>query len=375
MVDSWNANSAGGAQGMQGQPPAPPGGPAGYGYGHAPPPRRGGLFTGLLRPGLLIALLLFTFIIGFYTALIVINTQPGPAVSVYEDGDPTERIAIIPAVGLIDDGLAEFVRQAVKDAIEDDSIKAVVVRVDSPGGAVTASDEISHHFKRLKEKRGVPIIASYGDMAASGGYYVSAMADHIIVQPTTITGSIGVIAQAITMQELMEEKLGIKAEVITSTRSTEKDVANNMFRQWTDRDRDVLRNMMDKMHDQFVDVVAEGRKSVLDRQQVVSLATGKVFTGQEAIDAKLADEMGYIEAALAEARKRGGFKASQPQVVIYEQRGDVLDLIGLNWRGGGTVAGARSGGAATVSLPAIDPATVRRWIHELGVPQFMYMFH
>src|SRR5690349_9280142 len=115
----------------------------------------------------------------------------------YRDGDGN-TIAIVPVIGGIDERQAEFVRTAVKSVLEDSSVRAVVLRVDSPGGGVTASDEIWYEVNRLKDA-GLPVIASYGSVAASGGYYVSCGADHIMAEETCITGSIGVIAQVLTL--------------------------------------------------------------------------------------------------------------------------------------------------------------------------------
>ena len=145
---------------------------------------------------------------------------------VHRDGG-RESLAIIPVRGTIDDQQSNFVRACVDHVLRDRSVKGVVLRVDSPGGGVTASDQIWHQMGRLQEA-GLPVVASFGSVAASGGYYVSCGADHIIAEETSVTGSIGVIAQVFTMEQLME-KVGVQPVTLVASGSPEKDVANDIF--------------------------------------------------------------------------------------------------------------------------------------------------
>lgn len=255
-----------------------------------------------------------------------------------------ERVAVIPIEGPIvasaeDSGLGtggiaastvvEWLRQAERDA----TVKAVVLRVNSPGGAVTPSDEI--HNQLLKLKAAKPVVVSMGAMAASGGYYVSAPANHIVANPTSLTGSIGVIVMVPNVQGLLE-KLGVSVEVFKSGGA--KDATTGL-RPLTETDRAVLQGVVDETYERFVQVVAEGRS--LPAARVRELADGRVLTGRQAKEAGLVDELGDLPEAIARAGELGGI-AGPPAVTHYRRPGGLLRQLA---------------GAAAALLPQVPGVT------------------
>jgi protease IV len=333
-------------------------------YAAYPVSPRPTFFSTLLRLGgsLLLALLLVG--VGFYMAIASFQMRDVVLPTVYRPG-MGDRIAIIPIEGIIAGRTAEFVRLAVESVLGDRSIRAVVLRIESPGGGASASDQILHELGRLKRERGLPVIASYGGYAASGGYYVSCQADRIIAEPTTVTGSIGVIAQVPTVQELLRDKLGVKMETITASTSPQKDLANTYYRDWTEADRAVMLKLVDAVHERFVEVVYAGRKELLTFDEVAQRAGGQVFTAQEALEARLVDEIGYLDAALDAATTAGGFTEDKPPVVIYRPRMGVFDLLGY-----ASMARPSEG-----TWPITDVQSLRQSFDELVIPRIELIFH
>lgn len=343
-------------------PPTPP--PIAYGY---PPPRRRGLGGMLMTISAVFTVAIFCFFMGLYTGLL--SGGGGLTESTFRDGTGDDRIVIIPIRGFIDNTMVEYVRQVVDEIIEDETIRAVIIRVESGGGLVGPSDQIHHELQRLNERRALPMVASYGNVAASGGYYVSCSADRIFAEPTTLTGSIGVIGHMFTVERLLDEKLGITPISITSKDSPEKDIANNPFRKWTDRDVERVRDVMDIIQAQFMDVVAEGRKDVLETaEEVAALANGKAFMAEEAVTNGLVDEIGYIEAAITHAKQLGGIStAIDPPVVYYRFAGGLSQLLF-----GASQAQGLS--AAYSQATKLDADGLRRLAIEASTPQLMYLY-
>ena len=217
--------------------------------------------------------------------------------------------------------------QALKQAGEDPHVKAVVLDVDSPGGGVTESDQIHHAVERLQKEHGKRVVVLMGDVAASGGYYLSAGADRILAHPTTITGSIGVISQFMNYEGLFE-KIGLKSETVKSVKF--KDIGN-ATRPMTAEDRALFQSLVDNMHKKFAGIVLDGRAHVrlpdgraFDADHVKAVADGRIYTADEALANGLIDEIGYKEDALAAARS--GLKDAT--VVEYVRRPNLFDLLG-----------------------------------------------
>jgi len=206
--------------------------------------------------------------------------------------------------------LVEKLDKAAKDPF----VRGLVLRINSPGGSVTASDlmynEVQYFKKRTGHKR--PVVAVMMDVAASGGYYVACAADRIVAQPTTVTGSIGVIMQMVNFAGTMR-KLGITAEAIKSGKM--KD-AGSPFRKLTDEERKVFQGLIDTFYARFVSVVAANRPG-LDEARVRELADGRVWSAQQALELGFIDEIGTLRTALAELKKQTG--AKRVRVVTYQR--------------------------------------------------------
>jgi protease-4 len=201
---------------------------------------------------------------------------------------------------------SETIVDLIDQANSDPDIKAIVLRINSPGGEVVASDEIYHAVLNVDK----PVVVSMGSMAASGGYYISAPADYIIANPHTLTGSIGVISQFITAEDLLDD-LGVDVVVITAGDS--KDFGS-MYRDMTEEEKERWAVMLEETHTAFIQIVADGRGMSVD--EVRALADGSVYSGQQAVDLGLVDELGYYEDAIAKAASLGQIEG-EPRVVEF----------------------------------------------------------
>ncbi len=203
------------------------------------------------------------------------------------------------------------VREELVKAADDDRIRAVVLRINSPGGTVTASDILYHELARFKARRKVPVVASILDVGASGGYYVALAADRILVHPTTITGSIGVLMLNVDSGGLLE-KIGVSANYIKS--GVHKDMGSP-FRGLTSEERAIFQQIIDRLYARFVELVARERR--LDEARVRQLADGRVYTASEALAVGLVDRIGYLEDAIALAREAAGL--TEARIVTYHR--------------------------------------------------------
>lgn len=227
-----------------------------------------------------------------------------------------DKVALIRIEGPIFDSKEAI--EELKKYAKESSVKAIVLRVDSPGGAVAPSQEIYEEVKKAAASK--PVVASMGSVAASGGYYIVSPATRVVANPGTITGSIGVIMEIPNIEGLMD-KIGVKTEVIKSGRH--KDMAT-MFRTMGKEERELLQGVLDDVHSQFINAVSEGRK--LPVETVRELADGRIFTGRQAAELKLVDELGNIEDAIALAARLAGIKG-EPEVVSKEKKFTVIDLL------------------------------------------------
>jgi protease-4 len=214
----------------------------------------------------------------------------------------------------------ELVRDYLTRAEEDKAVKAVVFHIDSPGGEIEPCQEILWEIERVKETK--PIVVSMGGTAASGGYYISTQANKIVAFPTTQTGSIGVIYAVINVEELLE-KLGIQIEIFKGGKY--KDMYWG-FRELTPEEEEIMQGMVDEYYEQFIDVVSEGRE--LSKEEVRNLATGQIYTGTEAKELGLVDELGDLNTAIDLAAELAGIEA--PKVEYYQpHRVTLWSLLGL----------------------------------------------
>ncbi|MFC1705694.1 signal peptide peptidase SppA [Planctomycetota bacterium] len=251
-------------------------------------------------------------------AKVVAGSSDDKILLVRIDGEITDRAE---AEGIL--GSSPPTTSAVREVLDlarlDDTVKGVLLRVNSPGGGVTASDIVYRELRRFREDTKKPVVAFCLDTAASGGYYVAQAADLIVAGPTSITGSIGVVAMFPNVSEL-GQKLGVAVTTLTSGKR--KDLGNP-FRPMEKHEQKILQDLIDTMHERFVEVVLAGRKRVLGKRgipvaELRRFADGRVFTAREAHRNKLVDDIGYFEDALKHVERIARVK--DPQVVTYERR-------------------------------------------------------
>lgn len=209
----------------------------------------------------------------------------------------------------------DVVQRFLDRARNDENVKALLIRVNSPGGAVGATNTIHHELQSFKQETGIPVIAFFQDVAASGGYYVSMVADEIIAQPSGVSGSIGVFSVHVSLEELMD-KIGVKADVI----KTGKMKASGLpFKELTSEQRSHRRSMIDDAYDGFVDAVDAGRPG-LTKQQILPLADGRVYTAKGAKAKGLIDRVAYLSDAFERAKKLAGI--SEASLVTYTHKSE-----------------------------------------------------
>jgi protease-4 len=265
------------------------------------------------------------------------------------DGPHTKKIAVVNLYGIIQDGVSEEVRLQLKAAAEDDSVKGVILRIASPGGTVSSSDQIHYYVGNLRQQTGKPVVAFMQTIAASGGYYSAVACDRIVAEPTVITGSIGVIMNHLVIKDLLELKLGIQPEVLKS--GPKKDWPS-MYAPMTEEQKQYLNEkLITPAYERFVNLVSEGRKHVLTPERVRLLADGSIYPADEALENGLIDEIGYFETAVAAAEKLADI--SDARVVEYQRP--------LSWL---SAMGAKS------PIPVVDS----KMLEKLLVPQLMYLW-
>lgn len=233
-----------------------------------------------------------------------------------------EKILVIDVEGMIlslgQGGLLERERDVLsrvyyrlERASRDPLVKAVILRLDTPGGDVTSSDILYHEIRKFKEKQRLPVVALMMGVAASGGYYVASACDSIIAHPSTITGSIGVISVFPNIEGLFD-KVGVKTVVIKS--GGMKD-AGSPFRAMSEEEKRVFQGIIDEFYENFLEVVESRRKGAISGEELRAIADGRVYTAAQALELKLIDKIGYFDEALAEALSLASLK--QARVVAY----------------------------------------------------------
>jgi protease-4 len=234
------------------------------------------------------------------------------------------KVAVVEVEGIIgagtDRGLdTDTLIRTLGEYRDDPAIRAVVLRIDSPGGVVGPTQEIFTAVRRLREAK-KPVVASLGSVAASGGYYVAVAADRIYANPGTLTGSIGVVMQLANVEGLLK-KVGVEYVVIKA--GAYKDVGN-FARAMTPEERRILQAMLDDVYDQFISAVAEGRG--LDPKQVRGFAEGRIYSGRQARGLKMVDDLGGLEDAIEAAAKIAGLPP-KPKVIHPRRRFSLRDLL------------------------------------------------
>lgn len=283
---------------------------------------------------------------------------------VVESGNTSKKIAVLEVDGVIQDtGEAvslfatdgylhrEFMKKLnhVKD---DNSVKAIVLRVNSPGGGTNESAEIHHKLVEIKEETDKPIYVSMGSMAASGGYYISAPADKIFASPETLTGSLGVIMQGVNIGELAE-KYGIDFMTIKS--GPYKDIMSQ-YREMTAEEKDILQSMLENSYNEFVRVIAEGRK--MSENEVRKIADGRIYDGRQAKEVGLIDEFGYQEDVIEQLKQDEGLSGAE--VVRYTSNSGFGSLF--------NVAAQKIGGKQA------EMTGIMKLLSQPNAPRLMYLY-
>ena len=342
-------------------PPAPP--PMGFPVMMPPAPRKKG-FASRLADALVVIIFAGSLVMNVVLLLAVIGLaaaaigtpdgMPEVQAKTLIGGDSDEQIAVIDVKGAIDGEAVDRLRPQFEAVINDSDYKALLLRVDSPGGGVGASDTIAHFVQRVKNTN-KPVVVLMGDVAASGGYYISAPADYIMAGHTTITGSIGVIAHLPNLSGSLE-KIGMKVTVIPSTPATKKSIGSP-FIPWDPANRDYILKFLDSAHNRFVSVIFTGRaKHFANREAVEALANGAALTAAEAKAANLIDQdKAHFEDAVAKAKSLA--RLTNPKVVKLSKIFKLRDVFGPE---------------AKSSTPqvTIHPST----IDELAAPRLMYLW-
>lgn len=258
-----------------------------------------------------------------------VSADDGIIEKVLVDGDRSNKIAIVDIEGVINGEMSEWVQKQLKTAEEDSHVRALIVRIASPGGGVAASDQIHYYISRFKEHTNKPVLAFMQSIAASGGYYSAVACDEIMAEPTVITGSIGVIMNHLVIKGLLEEKLGIDPVTIKS--GPRKDWPS-MFNETTDEEkRYLMERVITPAYDRFVELVYQGRKDVLSADQVRQLADGSIYTAQQALENKLIDVVGYLDDAIYKAEQMA--QISGAKVVSYDEVFSLLSMMGAQSKG------------------------------------------
>ena len=261
----------------------------------------------LIGLGVIVVLLVI-----FFSALYFIGRSAGTS-GRFAFGD---KIAIVEIQGII--AQSSGIIEEIHEYLEDDDVKAIILRIDSPGGGVGPSQEIHREILKGKEKK--KIVTSMGSVAASGGYYIACASDLIIANPGTITGSIGVIMEFTNIEELFK-KIGIKGVVVKSGEL--KDIGSP-FREMTPEEKRIIQEVIDNVHQQFIKAVAEGRK--LDRSKVTQIADGRIMTGEQAKQLGLVDQIGNLDDAIDATAKLVGIEG-KPDIVYPKRKFSIWELL------------------------------------------------
>ncbi len=286
----------------------------------------------------------------------------GELVETVVEGDAGPKILLLEVSGVITaersrgafglggrPSLLSRVREQLDKAAEEE-VAALVLRIDSPGGTVTASEILHGEIARFKEQTGVPVVAAFLGTAASGAYYASMAADTVVAHPTSVVGSIGVIFSGINLSGLMD-KIGVENQTLTT--GAFKD-AGSPLRPMRDDERAQLQSVLDGLHARFVEVVIQGRER-LDPGRVAELADGRVWTAPQALELGLVDAIADLHDAIGEAEARAGLEESR--VVIYHRSGEY-----------------RANLYSSATLPEPTALDARAWLGVPSEPTFLYLW-
>ncbi len=338
--------------------------------------KQGGLMKILKR--ILVGVALFSLLANFYLAgIIALLMGAGGPEKTLVGGVPADftnrqRIVVVEIKGGIDDTQAAYLSKTLNH-LDASPPAALVLHIDSPGGGVSASDQMHHALMEFKKRHtDVKLIASFGGVAASGGYYIAMPCESIVCEPTGITGSIGVIAQIPALGGLAK-KFGVEMNTVIADGSPHKADANDLFVSWHDDKgeltpagkaaQEVLGGLLNSAYDRFHAVVEAGRlgKNGATKEEIAAFANGKIYTANDALKLKVVDAVGYLDDAIATARQAAGLKADAPVSVIRYEKGGLLSRI----------TGACHG-ADGIDMTNLQPGQMRDMLNALGGVKLEY---
>jgi protease-4 len=261
---------------------------------------------------------LVVVVLGLFIAIIVAASRDEDTSSTVFS---TQKVAIVPIEGEIFE--ARETVEALHRYADNVTVKAIVMRINSPGGAIAPSQEIYEAVRNTRASSGKPIVASLDNVAASGGYYIASACDRIVSNPGSITGSIGVILEWMNTKDLITWAK-LKPEVITSGALK---AAGSPFLDLTDAERAYFQSIVTQLHGQFVRAVAAGRKGKMTEADVAKIADGRVFTGEQALQLKLVDEIGNLDDAVLSAAKLAGIHGRPGTIYPKRHKPGLFDLL------------------------------------------------
>ncbi len=329
-------------------------------YYPPPPPPRGRSFAGAIFTTLATTILGISILLN---VILLVSNASSASQGIKEetivDGSSSEQIAVIPIHGVIDDSMAQHFEKMISQAEKNSSVKAIVLDIDSPGGTVTSSDEIYARILSVKEKKHV--VASISGLGASGAFYISCAAEYVYAEPTSLTGSIGVIMPSYNIHKLTES-YGIEETTIVADGGTYKD-AGSPFKPETDQDRAYFKSILNQASMGFKGIVEKSRK--LPAGKIDEIANGKIYTADEAYAFHLIDQIGYPREAWDKAAALAGL--TNKEVVRYEPTTSWLSALGDTKFTGGTPQ-------SSVQINGININVDRNTISELLTPRPMYLW-
>ena len=327
------------------------------------PPRRSGRGKTVL---LILVILLLSLSVLFNVLLLGGNAMSGSAVirETISEGSSEDKVAVVPIAGIIDSGMSRQVAEFLKQAEKDKNVKAIVVEIDSPGGTVTASDEIYTRLLQFKQTRKIPVVISMGSLATSGGYYAACAGDYLFAQQTTLTGNIGVLMPRFNLSGLMK-KWDIEENTIVSKGAKYKN-AGSTFQPEQEHETVYLQGIADSMFTRFKDVVGTARAAQLTtlNLKIDQVADGRAFTAAEAKANGLIDQIGYLGEAVAYASNAAGL--SNPMVFRYNRPPSLLDLFAAR----SSLPSAHGG----MTVNGINVNVDRKLLDELAAPRVLYLW-
>ena len=325
-----------------------------------PPPRRGGKWVVII---VLVVALVVSILVNVVQFGVAVAGAAGEVRQTVISGEGSDKVAVVPIDGLIDDQSALTFDTLLKDVEKDSNVKALVVEVDTPGGSATASDEMWHRLDLFKKLKNIPVVIAMKGMATSGGYYVSSAGDYIYAEPGCLTGNIGVLFPRFNMSKLVNEYGVFESTLTATTTGHSYKNAGSMFQPQNPEDEAYLQGLIDSIFGQFKSVVLNGRKGKLV-DKTGDVFSGKAFIAADALARGLVDQIGYPEAAYDYAAKTAGLGApfggaiyAEPNVASVAH-GEVeysAGRIGVYWQkpdGQRSERGRASGGGVDHGAPA-----------------------